>query len=215
MRVLLVDNNSLLVEGVIKLLENVTDIKIIGVARDKQEALDRIEECKPDVVVIGIRSPIHNGIRAIHQIKGNNPKARILVLTSLNSIETIRMTIEAGATGYLLKQCSFNDFVSALRALNEGNSYFHPLVSNNILNGLVQTANGSFNCNPAEVALTERELEILRLVAEGLTNSQIAKRLFISEKTVQTHRRNIMDKLGFHDRVDLVKYAILKGMIAL
>jgi len=214
-QVVLVDDNSLLLEGIKKLFESVTDIRINAIARNEQEALLRIAECQPDIVVMDIPTPICNGISTIRQIKTTYPKTRILVLTSISSIEAIRMSLDAGAAGYILKQCVFHDLLAAIRAIYEGNSYFHPIVAKHILNGMVQTANGIMESSQQEVSLTERELEILHLVAEGLTNHQIAKQLFISEKTVQTHRRNLMDKLGFHDRVDLVKYAIRKGLIAL
>ena len=214
-QVVLVDDNSLLLEGIKKLFESVTDIRINAIARNEQEALLRIAECQPDIVVMDIPTPICNSISTIRQIKTTYPKTRILVLTSISSIEAIRMSLDAGAAGYILKQCVFHDLLAAIRAIYEGNSYFHPIVAKHILNGMVQTANGIMESSQQEVSLTERELEILHLVAEGLTNHQIAKQLFISEKTVQTHRRNLMDKLGFHDRVDLVKYAIRKGLIAL
>lgn len=214
-QVLMADENQLQLEGLKKLFECVEDVKVQYVVKNDQELLNEIKETSPDVILLDLRTPICNGIRIVRQIRESQPKVKILLLTNLCSLEAIRMSLEAGATGYLLKQCSFQELVSAIRAVHAGNSYFHPMVSKLILNGIVQNSNRTLDCAELDPPLTEREVEILHLIAEGHTNQSIAKHLFISTKTVQTHRRNIMDKLGFHDRVDLVKYAIRKGIIAL
>lgn len=213
-QVLMADENYLQVEGLKKLFENVADIQIKQTVRDELEIVNKIPESTPDIILMDLHTPICNGIRAVRQIRAAYPEVRILILTNLCSVEAIRLALEAGAAGYILKQCTFTELTHAIRAISEGNSYFHPVVAKLILNGIMQTGHGVIECSAMEASLTEREMEILHQVAEGYTNQDIAKRLFISTKTVQTHRRNIMDKLGFHDRVELVKYAIRKGIIA-
>lgn len=214
-QVLMVDENQLQLEGLRKLFEGVEDVKVQYVLKSNNHILERISETKPDIVLLELGTPICNGILTIRQIRECDPSVKVLVLTNLCNVEAIRMSLEAGAAGYLLKQSSFFDLVGAIHAVYEGNSYFHPMVAKQILNGIFQTSNRVMDCEETELALTEREVEILQLIAEGCTNQEIAKRLYISTKTVQTHRRNIMDKLGFHDRVELVKYAIRKGLISL
>lgn len=214
-QVLMADENYLLMEGMKKLFETVEDIQVKQTVRDEQEIVNQISESQPDIIMMDLHSPICNGIRAIRQIHTFYPKIRILVLTNLCSIEAIRSALEAGASGYILKQCSFKELLQAIHAISEGNSYFHPMVAKLILSGIMLPGHGVVGGAEMEASLTDREMEVLHWVAEGFTNQKIAKQLFISSKTVQTHRRNIMDKLGFHDRVDLVKYAIRKGIIAL
>lgn len=214
-QVLMVDENQLQLEGLKKLFECVEDVKVHYVTKSNNEILERVRETTPDIVLLELGAPICNGILSIRQIRKKYPAVKVLVLSHLCNSEAIRMSLEAGASGYLLKQSTFFDLVSAIHAVYDGNSYFHPMVAKQILNGIYQTTNRALDCEETEQALTERELEILQYIAEGFTNQEIAKRLFISTKTVQTHRRNIMDKLGFHDRVELVKYAIRKGLISL
>jgi two-component system response regulator NreC len=209
------DENYLQLEGLKKLIESIEDIQVKQTVRDEQEIMNKISESQPDIIMMDLHSPICNGIRAIRQIHSCYPKIRILILTNLCSIEAIRSALEAGASGYLLKQCSFKELLHAIRAISQGNSYFHPMVSKLILSGIMQHGHEPVRGTEMDPTLTDREIEVLHLAAEGFTNQEIAKKLFISTKTVQTHRRNIMDKLGFHDRVDLVKYAIRKGIIAL
>jgi DNA-binding NarL/FixJ family response regulator len=214
-QILMADENYLQVEGLKKLFENVEDIQVKQTVRNELEIVIELSESTPDIIMMNLHTPICNGIRAVRQIRAAYPKVRILILTNLCTIEAIRLALEAGAAGYILKQCTFSELASAIRAISEGNSYFHPMVAKIILTGILQTRNSVTECTEMEASLTNREMEILHLAAEGYKNQDIAKQLFISAKTVQTHRRNIMEKLGFHDRVDLVKYAIRKGIIAL
>lgn len=214
-QVLMADENYLQLEGLNKLFETVEDIQVKQMVRNELEIVNKIPDTHPDIIMMDLHSPICNGIRAVRQIHTDYPQIRILILSNLCNVEAIRSVLEAGASGYVLKQCSFRELLHAIRAISEGNSYFHPMVAKLILSGIMQIGHGLIECEEMEVPLTEREMEVLRWVAEGYTNQEIAKQLFISSKTVQTHRRNIMDKLGFHDRVELVKYALRKGIIAL
>ncbi|WP_434511991.1 LuxR C-terminal-related transcriptional regulator [Desulfitobacterium sp. AusDCA] len=212
-KVLMADENYLQMEGLKKLFEDVEDIWVTGTTQSK--LANQLTEFSPDIVMMDLYIPIFNIVQTIHKIRAIYPLVKILILTNLCSIEAIQFALESGVSGYLLKQCLFSDIVKAIRAIDDGNSYFHPTVAQLILNNIVQNSGRTTDSNELDETLTERELEVLRWIAEGYTNEVIAQRLFISAKTVQTHRRNIMDKLGFHDRIDLVKYAIRKGIIAL
>ncbi|MEA4901135.1 response regulator transcription factor [Desulfitobacterium sp.] len=214
-QILMEDENYLQLEGLKKLFETVEDIQVQQMVKDEQEIMNKISDSQPDILIMDLHSPIFCGIRAIRQIHTCYPKIRILILSNLCGIEAIRSALEAGASGYLLKQCSFNELLHAIRSISQGNSYFHPIVSKLILRDITHHGHEVIVGTEMDPSLTEREMEVLHLAAEGFTNQEIGKKLFISTKTVQTHRRNIMDKLGFHDRVDLVKYAIRKGIIAL
>lgn len=214
-QVLMADENYLQLEGLKKLFESVEDIQVKQIKCSHAEIVKKSSEVQPDILILDLQSPIHDGIQAIRQIHTTNPQIRILILTTLCNVEAVRAALEAGASGYVLKQCCFTELLQAIRAISEGNSYFHPMVAKLILNGIMNTNHKSMASSEMDAPLTDREIEVLQWVAEGYTNQVIAKQLFISEKTVQTHRRNIMDKLGFHDRVELVKYAIRKGIIAL
>lgn len=214
-QVLMADENQLQLEGLRKLFEGVEDIEVQFIAKSDQEILERVNEALPDLILIELKTPICNGIQTIRQIRERHSKVKVVVLSHLCNVDAIRLSLEAGAAGYLLKQSSFLELVRAIHVVYEGNSYFHPMVAKQILKGIVQTTQRTIDCEDTEQPLTEREVEILQLIAEGFSNQEIAKKLFISSKTVQTHRRNIMDKLGYHDRVELVKYAIRKGLISL
>ncbi|HVJ48051.1 response regulator transcription factor [Desulfitobacterium sp.] len=214
-QVLMADENYLQLEGLNKLFETVEDIQVKQMVRNELEIVNKIPDTHPDIIMMDLHSPICNGIRAVRQIHTDYPQIRILILSNLCNVEAIRSVLEAGASGYILKQCSFTELLHAIRAIAEGNSYFHPMVAKLILSGIMQTGHGAVEGAEMDAHLTGREMEVLQWVAEGYTNQDIAKQLFISAKTVQTHRRNIMDKLGCHDRVNLVKYAIQNGIIAL
>lgn len=214
-QVLMADENQLQIEGLKKLFECVEDIKVYFCQKNDQSILNLINELQPELVILELNTPIYNGIQMIRQIRECYSFVKVIVLSHLRNVEAIQLSLEAGAAGYLLKQSTFYDLVSAIRAVNDGNSFFHPIVAKQILSGIYSPTHRLTDRVDLEQPLTDREIEILVLIAEGFTNDVIAKRLYISKKTVQTHRRNIMDKLGFHDRVELVKYAIRKGIVTL
>lgn len=207
-RVLIADDHTILREGIRSLLERESDIAVVGEAQDGREAVEKTRALKPDVVLLDIGMPRMNGIEATRTIKREHPGIRVLILSMHEDEEYVRPLMEAGASGYVLKRSATTELVSALRAAYQGHTVLAP--------ELARAAFGS----PASTAdrydgLTEREIEVLKLIAEGLTNQQIADRLTISIKTVQAHRANIMEKLDLHDAVELTKYAIRKGLINL
>lgn len=206
-RVLIVDDHTILREGIRSLLERESDIEIVGEAGDGEEAVAKAGELEPDVVLMDIGMPKMNGIEATRRIRQKYPHIRVLILSMHDDEEYVRPLMQAGASGFVLKRSATTELVVALRAAYQGHTVLAP--------GLAKLAFSEGGSKQDFDGLTERELEVLRLIAEGLTNQQIADRLFISIKTVQAHRANIMEKLQLHDAVELTKYAIRKGIISL
>lgn len=209
-RVLLVDDHTILRQGIRSLLEREPDVEVVGEAGDGQEAVEKAAQLKPDVVLMDIGLPRLNGIEATRRIRSDNADIRVLVLSMHEDDEYVGPLMQAGASGYVLKRSAAGELVTALRAVSQGHTILHPQLARMAFDpkapaGRRQNYDG----------LTEREIEVLKLVAEGLTNQEIADRLFISIKTVQAHRANIMEKLDLHDAVELTKYAIRKGLIRL
>lgn len=210
-RVLLVDDHTILRDGIRLLLSSQEDIEVVGEAGDGEEAIVKARELKPDVILMDISLPKVNGIEATKMIKAERPEAKILILTMHEDEEYVFPLLAAGASGYILKKTASSELISALRAVAEGNAFLHPAVAKTVLEKYRQGQPAPSAGGPD--GLTEREVEVLRLVAQGLSNREIADRLFISIKTVQAHRSNIMEKLNLHDRVELAKYALRKGLI--
>jgi DNA-binding NarL/FixJ family response regulator len=209
MEVLLVDDHAMVREGLKLILETMPGFHVAGEAEDGRQALDLVERLRPDVVVMDIAMPNLNGLDASRQIRRRFPDVKILILTSHENRQYVTQIVKTGANGCLLKRSAGTELVTALETLREGRSYVSPSVAGTLLDDYrVRIDRGG------EDLLTEREREIVQLVAEGHTNQGIARKLGISIKTVETHRTNIMDKLGAADRTDLVKYAIRTGMIS-
>lgn len=211
-RVLLADDHAIVREGLRMVLAAHPSIDVLGEASDGREALDLAESLHPDVVVMDIAMPNLNGLEATRQIKRRTPDVRIVILTMHENQEYFVQIIKAGATGCVLKRSAGTELVTAIEAAARGESYFSPAIATVVMEDYrrLLTQPASAGVSP----LTEREREILQLVAEGRTNREIADLLTVSIKTVQAHRSNIMEKLGAHDRTDLVKYAIRVGMIS-
>ncbi|GAB6876420.1 response regulator [Thermaerobacter litoralis] len=217
-RVLVADDHAILRDGIRTLLEAHPDIAVVGEAADGREAVELARRLRPDVVLLDIGMPGMNGIEATRAILKQRPETRILILSMHDNEEYIFPILEAGAAGYVLKRSAATELVSALRAVVQGHTILHPDVAAKVVSGAArrQKAEGPAEGVPRRVdGLTERETEVLTLIAQGLTNQEIADRLFISIKTVQAHRSNIMEKLDLHDAVELTKYAIRHGLISL
>lgn len=211
---LIADDHKIVRQGIRKLLETEPDLEVLGEARDGHEAVKKAGQLKPDLVLMDIAMSNLNGLEATRQIKKAFPRIKILILTMHKSEEYVLQSLQAGASGYLLKDAAVEDLVSAIRSVYKLDSFLSPAVSKTVIDAYLSKHKTKRRSSVFEI-LTDREREILQLIAEGHTNRKIADTLFISVKTVEAHRSNIMRKLNIHDITDLVKYAIKKGVVDL
>ena len=210
-RILLVDDHTILREGIRSLLETQAEFEVVAEAGDGRQAVDLVRQLKPDVVVMDIAMPLLNGIHATEQIRRETRCTHILILSQHESEDYIRRALAAGASGFLLKDTNSNELINAIRAVHRGESILSPAVTRLVIEDYLRW--GDIRPEEASNGLTPRESEILQLIAEGNTNKQIAEILCISIKTVQAHRSNLMSKLDLHDKSELIKYAIQKKII--
>ncbi len=209
LRVIIVDDHALFRRGLEMVLENEADIEVVGEATDGQQAVDRTSELMPDVVLMDVRMPRRSGIDATQRIKELMPHVKIVVLTNSDEEADLYEAIKAGASGYLLKEISSEEVADAIRSVVQGHSRISPAMASKLLSEFQAMSKRTDDRQPlAPPKLTERELQILRLVAKGLGNRDIAQQLFISENTVKNHIRNILEKLQLHSRMEAVIYAV-------
>jgi len=211
-RVLLADDHAIVREGVKMILIKEPDIEVVGEASDGQEALDLVDRLKPGVVVMDISMPGMSGIEATQHVKERFPGVNVLALTMHEDESYVFKLLRAGASGYVLKRAAAQDLVQAVRAAAKGEAFLYPSVARKVVEDYLKRVETGEDRERYD-GLTEREKEILTVIAQGLSNQQIAQKLYISIKTVQTHRAHILEKLGLHDRTELVRYAIRKGLI--
>jgi len=212
-RLLLVDDHEVVRTGLRMLLESQSDIKILAEASTGAEAIQMAREFKPDVVVMDITLPDITGIEATRRLKERQPEIAVVALTIHEDEQYFFEMLQAGASGYVPKRAAPEDLITAIRAAFAGEIYIYP----SLAKALVSDYLGRSRSDPQEAsleALTPREAEVLELLAEGLSNDEIAENLVISRHTVARHRENLMGKLNLHSRSELVKYAIRKGLIA-
>ena len=209
-RVLLVDDHTMFREGIRALLGGYDDIEVIGEASDGREAIDKVVALCPDVVLMDIAMPGLGGLEATLEISTLKPESRVLILSQYDNREYVLPILKAGAKGYVLKHAAATDLVAAIRAVHAGGSFLYPTVAKTVLDSYL--AQGHLPADPYDT-LSNRERQVLRLVAEGRTNREIAQLLILSVKTVMGHRANLMEKLGIHNRTELVKYAIRHGLV--
>lgn len=213
-RVLLVDDHLILREGIRSLLGKVLDIEMVGEAGEGGEAVAKVEQLVPDVVLMDITMPGMSGLEATRQIKQKYPQVKVLILTIHATNQYLSQMLQAGASGYVVKTTATSELISAIRAVHQGDVYLYPSITRMLVEDYLQRVKGGEEKTSYE-GLTSREREILMYIAEDKKNKEIADLLGISVRTVQAHRTNLMDKLGAHDRTELVKYAISKGIIDL
>jgi two-component system response regulator NreC len=213
-KVLLVDDHAILREGVHALLAREPDILVVGEAADGQEALEQVPKLKPDVVIMDIVMPNMNGLEATRLITERHPESKVLILSMYDDHEYVVQIIQAGAAGYVLKRVVTEDLVRAIHEVYAGESFLYPPIAATLIGDYLRVTKGDRGDGPRE-PLTAREREVLKLIADGLTNQAIAEQLGLSRKTVDSHRANAMRKLDLHDVTEVVKYAIRTGMITL
>ncbi len=210
--VLIADDHTIVRRGIASLLALNEDFEIVAEAENGRDAVDLTILHKPDVVLMDIGMPVLNGLEATRQIKKQVPQARVLILSGYDNDEYILQVVQSGANGYVLKTTFLEDLYAAIRSVYNGQAFFSPSVSKVIVEGYLNRSSTSGDSTKSLRALTTREREILQLIAEGHLHQQIAQRLSISVRTVDTHRNNIMKKLDIHDTAGLVNYAIKNGI---
>ena len=210
-RVLVVDDHTIVRDGICALLALTGDIEVVGEAANGSEAVKMVRELKPDVVLMDISMPIMDGLEATRRICKEFP-TRVLILTQYDDKEYVFPVIEAGASGFISKVAASSDLTSGIRSVHHGDSYLSPSVAKLLVEDLQHGVGGRVSHDPYEL-LTDRERDVLKLVAEGHTTQEIADMLVVSPKTVEGHKTRLMSKLDIHNRIDLVKYALRKGII--
>jgi len=210
-KVLIADDHPLVREGLRALIATEPDMDLVGEASDGVEAVDLAMSLQPDVILLDLMMPNKTGIEAIQEIKEENPDARILVVTSFGEDENVFPAIKAGALGYLLKDSSPQELLSALREIHRGEPSLHPTIALK----LIRELNHPSQANAEGTPLTEREVEVLKLVAQGLSNHEIGETLVIAERTVSKHVSSIIEKLHVSNRTQVALYALKEGLATL
>jgi DNA-binding NarL/FixJ family response regulator len=217
-RILIADDHDVVRSGLRLLLRSSPEFSIVAEAANGEEAVQLAESLKPDVAIIDISMPVVDGIEATRRIKTGFPDIKVIILTVHEDEEYVYRILRAGASGYLVKNASKAEIFRAIRAVLSGERFFSPGISNLIVDGFISRARGQENpeekrADASTGVLTKRETEILQYIAEGYTNRQIADKLFLSFRTVNTHRANLMQKLDIHDTAGLVRHAITLGLV--
>jgi len=213
-KVLVTDDHTIVRDGICALLALAGDIEVIGEASNGREALDKVKELTPDVVLMDIAMPIMGGLEATRRICREFPSTKVLALTQYDDKEYIFPVIEAGARGFIGKIAASSELTSGIRAVHRGESFLSPSVAKVLIEDYQQGVNSRDNRDPYQ-ELTDREKDVLKLIVEGYSTQEIADMLVISPKTVEGHKTSLMAKLDIHNRIDLVKYALRKGIIVL
>lgn len=210
-RILLVDDHAVLRAGIRALLDTHSDLEVVGEAANGQQAVTRVRELHPDVVLMDVGMSGLDGMAATRQIKSDCPQTRVLFLTQHENKEYVLPALKIGASGYMLKRAEGDELLTAIRAVHAGGTFFDPAIAGVVAEDVRRERDAP--TDPFDT-LTDREREVLTLLAQGQTYQQIAEMLFISPKTVDFHRANILHKLGLSSRADLTRYAVQRGLIA-
>jgi len=213
-RILIADDHAVLRAGLRMLLNAQPDMRVVGEAADGNEALARVGELSPDLVLLDIAMPGLGGLEALRQIKAAHPEVEVLVLTMHDDEGYLRQVLEAGGSGYVLKRAADTELLSAIRAVHAGGTYLHPEHARMLLEGISDREGEEPGEADDYQRLSEREREVLRLLALGYTNRQAAEQLYLSVKTVETYKARLMSKLGLRSRAELVRYALKKGLLS-
>jgi DNA-binding NarL/FixJ family response regulator len=211
-KVLIADDHQLFREGLVNLLASAPDIEVIAQAKDGKDAIEKTYQLKPDVVLIDIGMPQMNGIDATRQLKKEMPEIKIIAVSMHSDRQYVKGILEAGADGYLLKNCTYHQLTDAIQSVFSGKKILSDDITDLVIKGYLEPAEVE---NDGFADLSEREVEILQLYAEGKSTREISEKLFISVKTVGTHKQHILEKLNLKNNADIIKFALKKGMIHL
>jgi DNA-binding NarL/FixJ family response regulator len=211
-RVLVTDDHAIVRDGICALLALTGDIEAVGEATNGREALEMVRKLAPDVVLMDIAMPLMDGLEATRRIHKEFPQAKVIVLTQYEDREYVLPVIEAGASGFVSKTAASSELTSAIRSVYRGDSFLSPSIARLLVEDYREMAKVGKSRDTSE-QLTGREREILKLLAEGHSTPEIARMLVISPKTVERHKTNLMAKLDIHNRLDLFKYALRKGIV--
>ena len=214
-RVLIADDHSLVREGIAAFLRMCDDIEVVGEASDGIEAIERAQKLRPDIILMDISMPKLGGLEATVELKKTDPDIKIIVLTQYDDREYISRFLKAGVCGYMLKKAVGSDLVNAIRAVSRGEFYLFSSIASEVVDGYLGKHKEPVHGDDLYEKLTDREKQVLKLIAEGYSHKEIANLLNISSKTVIAHQTNISEKLDIHTRTALVKFAISKGIIKL
>ncbi len=211
-RILVADDHTVIRRGIVGLLNAQSDMEVIDEAGNGREAIAKAEVCAPDVVLLDVAMPELNGLETTRIIKGQSPDVQVLILTMHDRADYLFQALRAGASGYVLKGADTEDLLSAVRSVAHGGVYLFPPVAKELLTDYLRRVESGAD-DPSRDGLTDREREVLQLIAEGKTAARIADDLHISQHTVQSHRDSIMAKLDLHNRAALIRYAIRQGLV--
>ena len=209
-RILIADDHGVVAEGLKHLVEAQTDLQVVALAVDGRDAVRQARDLQPDVVLMDLSMPELNGADATRAILDRDPKCRVIVLSMYSEREYVRRALKAGAVGYVVKRSAAKEVVDAIRAVHAGQRYLSPRVADVVLDDYAGDGG-----NDLLAKLSQREREVLQLLAEGHTGAQIAERLSLSQKTVETYRARLVEKLGIRDVAGLVRFAIQRGIVSL
>lgn len=213
-RIVLADDHNIIRDGLKSMLEKQSNLEVVAEADNGRNAVDIVRQTVPDVVVMDVGMPELNGIDATRQILSESPKTKILALSMHSDKQFVLTMLKSGASGYLLKNCVFNELIQAIDTVVNNKTYLSPSIANLVLEELVTSQNNQAS-SAGRTILTGREREVLQLLTEGKTTKQIAAELHVSVSTVETHRRQTMEKLNLHSIAELTKYAIREGLTTL
>lgn len=211
-RVLLADDHTIVREGLRLLLEREPDIQVVGEVENGEQAVTMANDISPDIIVMDINMPKLNGLEATRRIKAQKPSIGVLVLTVYDDDEYVFNLLKAGVTGYLLKKVASSQLANAIRAVHQGEMLLSPSIAQRVVEGYLHAPQATKGQSFSD-GLTKRELEILRMIARGASNKEIATALYLSVKTVESHRTNIFRKLDIHDRSQAAAYAVRRGLV--
>jgi DNA-binding NarL/FixJ family response regulator len=209
LKIVIVDDHQIIRDGLIGLINAEPDMEVVGEAGDGQEALRQMTALRPNVVLMDLSMPGMGGLWATERIRREWPDVKVIALTAYEEKGYVGQMLQAGASGYVLKLAAAEELIKAIRIVAAGGTYLDPVAAAKVVDGYVRQK--SAKVRPRREPLTEREQEILRLVAQGYINKEIAVQLDISVKTVETHKSNFMGKLGLHSRAEIVRYALQRG----